>query len=48
MMNNTHTKQRNSAKKAYRQPQLKTLGSVKQLTLKLGSLTDSGQAGNFQ
>lgn len=35
------------AKKAYGHPQLKVLGSVQQLTLKLGSLTDSGQAGNF-
>ncbi|MBD2755571.1 hypothetical protein [Spirosoma validum] len=47
MIKNVQNKKHNSAKKAYQKPQLKTLGSVRQLTLKLGSLTDSGQAGQF-
>lgn len=47
MIKNVKSKQHTSAKKAYQKPQLKTLGSVRQLTLKVGSLTDSGQAGNF-
>lgn len=34
------------AKKAYQTPQLKPLGSVKELTLKLGSNID-GQGGSF-
>lgn len=47
MINNTQNKQRNSAKKAYYKPQLKTLGSVKQLTLKVGSNTD-GLGGHLE
>lgn len=35
------------AKKAYRTPRLNLVGRVKDLTLKVGSLTDSGQAGQF-
>ena len=47
MMNIEQNKQRNSAKRAYKQPKMKTLGSVKQLTLKVGSNVD-GQGGTFQ
>lgn len=47
MMNNAQNKQRASAKRAYKQPNLKMLGSVKQLTLKLGSIAD-GQGQGFQ
>lgn len=45
MIKNVQNKQHTSAKKAYRKPQLKTLGSVRQLTLKIGSNTD-GLGGN--
>jgi hypothetical protein len=34
-----------SAKKAYQTPQLKPLGSVKELTLKIGSISDGSQPG---
>lgn len=34
-----------SAKKAYQTPQVKSLGSVKELTLKLGSISDGSQPG---
>ena len=47
MIDNARNKQLNSVKKAYRKPQLKMLGSVKQLTLKLGSITD-GQTGHLE
>ena len=36
-----------SGRKAYRQPTLRVVGRVAELTLKLGSLTDNGQPGNF-
>lgn len=46
MINNEKNNQHNSVKKAYQKPQLKTLGSVQQLTLKIGSVIDgTGQAG---
>lgn len=46
MINNEKNKQHNSVKKAYQKPQLKTLGSVQQLTLKIGSVVDAnGQTG---
>ncbi|UFH51911.1 lasso RiPP family leader peptide-containing protein [Spirosoma sp. KNUC1025] len=38
--------QATSGKKTYKKPQLKKLGSVKALTLKLGSNTDM-QSGHF-
>jgi len=40
MTRNIQNKKRNTVKKAYQKPQLKNLGSVKALTLKLGSDTD--------
>lgn len=46
MIKNERNKQDNSAKKTYQKPQLKTLGSVQQLTLKLGSAVDAGQPNN--
>ncbi len=46
MSNNKHNKQPDSAKKTYQKPELKTLGSVQQLTLKMGSNTD-GMGGHL-
>ncbi len=48
MINNEKNKQHNSVKKAYQKPQLKTLGSVQQLTLKIGSNIDGMGGATFQ
>lgn len=47
-MHTTKIDKKIAIRKHYQRPALKNLGSVRQLTLKLGSLTDGGQAGNFQ
>lgn len=40
-MNNSNVKNsRKSLKRAFQKPRLKNLGSVKQLTLKIGSVSD--------
>ena len=40
MNNSTMKNSRKSSKRAYQTPDLKNLGSVKQLTLKIGSVAD--------
>ena len=46
MSKNVENKQLNKTKKAYHQPKLTSLGSVRGLTLKLGSQTDAADPAN--